>query len=126
MCSEVVLVPIPDLLWDRGAIFDFKPDHTEYDIDAQGRWCLRLDACIVPAVRALWQAGIATMSCCCGHGNAWGVITVQSQEQPDARGAMVLRAERYEELQHAEARAADLSAEVDRLKATIGKAREQP
>lgn len=75
-CPEV-LVPIPDHLWPIG-IYEFKPEHPEYGIDAEGRKCLALDACIVPAVKALWAAGIVTRSCCCGHGNGWGIITIHS------------------------------------------------
>lgn len=35
-------------------------------------WLVRpveVDACIAPAVEALWAAGIVTRSSCCGHGN---------------------------------------------------------
>ena len=39
-------------------------------------WCdytketrtVSIDRCIVPVVRALWQARIKTLGCCCGHG----------------------------------------------------------
>lgn len=99
MCSEGVLVPIPELLWTRTTLSQsFDPDHNEFGINDNGEKCLRLDACIVPAVQALWAAGIPTESCCCGHGQAWGVITIQSKEIPGLRGAEVLRRDRYEEL----------------------------
>lgn len=99
MCDTSVLVPIPDLLWSKTTLSQaFAPEDPEFGTDDKGRQCLRLDACIVPAVQALWAAGIATESCCCGHGSAWGVITIQSREIPGLRGAEVLRRERYEEL----------------------------
>lgn len=76
-----VLVPIPDAVWP--GIHDFDPAHPEYGIDAEGRKCLRLDACIVPVVKTLWDAGILTLSCCCGHGSGWGVITVRPSCAPE-------------------------------------------
>ena len=27
-----------------------------------------IDECIVPQIQALWEAGIQTLGCCCGHG----------------------------------------------------------
>jgi len=99
MCDQKTLVPIPDLLWQQTPISQaFDPDHPEFGIDDQGRQCLNLDTCIVPAVQALWAAGIPTESCCCGHGSAWGVITIQSKEIPGLRGAQQMSRARYEEL----------------------------
>lgn len=72
-----ILVPIPDLVWPY--IVQFDPTHPEYGIDEQGRKCLRLDEHIVPAIKALWDAGIPTFSCCCGHGGSGkqgGAITL--------------------------------------------------
>jgi hypothetical protein len=103
MCSESALVPIPPLLWDAGAVYKFDESHPEYGINEAGERCLRLDACIVPAVQALWTAGIVTLSCCCGHGDPWGVVTIQTQVGVGQRGAIVMRAERFEEMERAEA-----------------------
>lgn len=72
-----VLVPIPEFLFEQGGIYEFDPTHPEYGIDAEGRRCLALDPCIVPAIKALWEAGIVTISCCCGHAGRNGVITVK-------------------------------------------------
>lgn len=104
MCDQSVLVPIPDLLWENNAIHDFDPSHPEYGINDRGERCLVLDACIVPAIKALWSAGFVTLSCCCGHGEPWGVITMQTQAGVCQMGAIVLRAERYDELVAAEAK----------------------
>lgn len=76
-----VLVPIPDHVWP--GVHEFDPTHPEYGIDAQGRKCLSLDACIVPVVRALWDSGYVTLSCCCGHGSGWAVITVRPSCAPE-------------------------------------------
>lgn len=76
MCDRRELVPIPAFLW--GDIYDFDPTHPEYGIDAEGRACLSLDACIVPAVVLLWEHGFRTFGCCCGHGNGEGVISVRT------------------------------------------------
>lgn len=124
MCDKVAeLVPIPDLLWQAGAIYDFSPTHPEYGIDAEGRKCLAIDACIVPAIRTLWEAGVVTMSCCCGHGGGWGVITIQTEEIKGRVGAMVVRVEDYDALTAdrgaATARAEALELEVAELRTAL-------
>ena len=35
-----------------------------------------IDACIAPLVKALNDAGFATIASCCGHGDAWGKIAL--------------------------------------------------
>jgi hypothetical protein len=80
MCKtyETVLVPIPEFIKadplcssaDRPEVFD----GGEYAIDAEGRQCFVIDACLVPALQALWAAGIKTSGSCCGHGSGSGVI----------------------------------------------------
>jgi len=80
MCMDRRLVPIPDLLWQAGAIHDFDPSHPEFGLDEHGRRCLVLDACIVAAIRALWEAGVVTESCCCLHGEGKGVIVLPKAE----------------------------------------------
>jgi hypothetical protein len=77
LCDTRVLVPIPDLLWEADAIYEFDPTHPEYDIDDQGQRCLRLDSCLAPIVQRMWSAGIVTRSCCCGHGDTWPIVTVK-------------------------------------------------
>lgn len=74
MCDTTTLVPIPDFLWPYVTMFD--EHHPEYGIDEQGRRCLALDTCIVPAVIALWEKRIPTLSCCCLHGQGFGTITL--------------------------------------------------
>lgn len=80
MCNRSVLVPIPDfLVKDFDYIFDagdYSPNG-EFDIDAEGHKCFRLDACIVPAVKTLWAAGIRTIGCCCGHGSGHGCVSIE-------------------------------------------------
>ena len=80
MCQESKLVPIPDLLLPYyGDDSSFDPEHPEYGIDAEGRRCFVLDACIVPAVEAVWAAGMKTLGCCCGHGQrSGGVISLDT------------------------------------------------
>jgi len=78
MCNNRVLVPIPDFIMadplcssaDNPEVFD----GGEYAIDDQGRQCFVIDECLVPALTALWAAGIKTSGCCCGHGTGSGVI----------------------------------------------------
>lgn len=86
MCFKSELVPIPQFLFDRGGVkmredftdsgidsdWGFDPTHPEYGINELGEKCFRLDQCIIPAVKALWDAGIVTISCCCGHDTKTG------------------------------------------------------
>lgn len=87
MCTTRELVPIPQFLWDHGGVkmressgtdddWGFDPTHPEYGINERGEKCLALDTCIVPAIQALWAAGVVTVSCCCGHGAPHGVISI--------------------------------------------------
>lgn len=78
MCNKTLLVPIPDFLKaDYAYIFESGEHgpHKEFDIDTEGRQCFAIDACIVPAVLAMWEAGIRTVGSCCGHGSGHGVIS---------------------------------------------------
>lgn len=75
MCNEVDLVPIPDFL--EWSITHFDPTHPEYGVDSAGRKCFRIDACIAPALKAVWAAGYKTLGCCCGHGGGSGVISLE-------------------------------------------------
>lgn len=77
MCDTKRLVPIPDYL--RPGV-DFDATHPEFGIDEQGRECFSLDACIVPALEALWAAGVVTVGCCCGHGSRRGAISLRTAE----------------------------------------------
>ncbi len=78
MCMKRILIPIPDFIKadplcssaSDPAVFD----GDEYAIDTEGRPCFVLDECIAPAVVALWENGIKTSGCCCGHGTGSGVI----------------------------------------------------
>ena len=80
MCTTSTLVPIPPLLlpyYGPDSMFD--PTHPEYGVDEQGRKCFVLDTCIVPALLAVWAAGMKTLGCCCGHGQrSGGVISLDT------------------------------------------------
>jgi hypothetical protein len=78
MCDSRELMPIPAFLFSSGGVTDFDPEHPEFAINDAGEKCLVIDTCMAFAVAALWKAGITTISCCCGHGDApSGVITVK-------------------------------------------------
>ena len=121
MCSTEVLIPIPALLWNNNAVAPLGAEHVLNDI---GEHCILIDSCIVPAVKALWDAGIVTLSSCCGHAapeedHPWGVLTIQTKPGVAQRGAVVVRRERYEDLvnaANATDRTADLEEEVERLR----------
>src|SRR5437763_159536 len=76
MCiGEYELVPIPDFIRsDPECIYEFDADSDEFGINARGEECFRIDKCIVPALKALWSAGIKTTGSCCGHGSGSGVV----------------------------------------------------
>lgn len=75
MCKEETLVPIPDFMRHDGrCVFEFDPKHPEFGLDSEGRECFVVDSCIVPALLAIWDRGIKTSGCCCGHGSGSGVI----------------------------------------------------
>ena len=80
MCSESVLVPIPDLLADyRDRPWDPTWSDAEFGILPDGTKCFRIDACIAEALTAVWAAGMRTTGCCCGHGQeSGGVISVDT------------------------------------------------
>lgn len=83
MCDKPfgTLLPIPEFLepyvW-------FDGDHPEFGIDAEGRRCLAVDDCVAPALLALWEKGIPTISACCLHGCGEGVITLPRIQDPNA------------------------------------------
>lgn len=83
MCMNRVLVPIPDFIKSdplcSSAADPSVFDGGEYAIDREGRQCFVLDECIVPAIQALWERGIKTTSCCCGHGSGSGVIGILTE-----------------------------------------------
>ncbi len=40
-----------------------------------------IDRCIAPAVKALWEIGVVTTGCCCGHNRSDGFIGVLEEDQ---------------------------------------------
>ena len=78
MCEEHELVPIPEFLMTEQIKRGLLSAHPEYAHNVDGTPCFVLDKCIVPAVRALWNAGIRTIGCCCGHGSRHGVISLET------------------------------------------------
>lgn len=79
MCDRREMVPIPDLLADVRGRADIA--HPEYGHDDNGEVAFAIDACIAPAVKALWAIGVRTLGCCCGHGSGHGVISVETQSE---------------------------------------------
>lgn len=78
MCKASVLVPIPDFLMNDQVQAAVDNRHPEYARDVDGRGCFVMDACIEPALKALWAAGVRTTSCCCGDGSGHGVISFET------------------------------------------------
>lgn len=42
-----------------------------------------IDECIVPQIKALWDAGIPTLGCCCGHGKGECSVILPSAYDPE-------------------------------------------
>jgi hypothetical protein len=78
MCSEQVLVPIPEKIMPY--IYEWDPNHSEYGVNENGEKCLRLDKCIVPLIQKLWDGDFNTTSCCCGHGS-YGVVGLKIEDK---------------------------------------------
>jgi hypothetical protein len=70
--SDDVLLPLPDFVQPCGEGF--------LEEDGQEGRYIRVDADIVPAVQALWAAGIATRASCDGHGGDVGYVLVEIKE----------------------------------------------
>lgn len=67
MCShgDVVMVKVPSSI-------EIRYNRPEYDL----RKVVMLDRCIVDEVTGLWEEGIHTTGCCCGHNKIKGYIGV--------------------------------------------------
>ena len=79
MCTDQILIPIP--AWGDSSRFD--ASHPEYGLNSEGQQCWQIDACIAPALLAVWVAGYKTLGCCCGHGGP-GVISLDLGDAPAA------------------------------------------
>lgn len=56
-----------------------------------GKDTICIDACIVDQVEALWAAGVATLSTCCGHNNQSHRHVVLEPEHADKAKAVLAR-----------------------------------
>jgi hypothetical protein len=82
MCNRQTVLPIPPFLLDDPICVPQDAaayDGGEFDLNTSGEHCLVVDTCLVPALIALWEAGIKTTSCCCGHGSGSGVIGIATK-----------------------------------------------
>jgi hypothetical protein len=52
--------------WNNGGIVVDLPENMLHLKDS-GRTTVCIDECIVDQIKALWEAGIETLGCCCGH-----------------------------------------------------------
>lgn len=77
MCTEAIAVPIPPWATWNLSRYLLHPDHPEYTTK-DGVPCFQIDACIAPALLAVWAAGFKTLGCCCGHGSGTGVISLDT------------------------------------------------
>lgn len=82
MCNSSVLVKIPDFLLRPDIHYGHGTAHPEWGHNADGEPCFRIDACIAPALQALWDAGVRTIGSCCGHGSGHGVISLETDPTP--------------------------------------------
>lgn len=57
------------------------PDFLSKDVD--GRTSVCIDACIVEAVKFLWNHKVRTLGSCCGHGKEDPSLILHQSEHPD-------------------------------------------
>ena len=43
---------------------------------------ISIDECIVEQMQALWEAGIVTLACCCGHGEGACSVVIEHSFEP--------------------------------------------
>jgi hypothetical protein len=53
--------------WNNGGIAVDLPENMLH-LKESGKTQVCIDECIVSQIKALWEAGIETLGCCCGHG----------------------------------------------------------
>lgn len=72
-CDTVYLTPPKDFIkWNMQL-----PDRSEYkNIE------IPIDACVAEEIQDLWNKGIHTCGCCCGHGFHLGFIQVEEEDIP--------------------------------------------
>lgn len=76
------LLPVPEFMASDPICVPDRPevyDGGEYAVDETGRRCFVIDACLAPALEALWARGIKTTTSCCGHGTGSGVIGIATE-----------------------------------------------
>jgi len=50
------------------------------NIDSSRWQCVEIDKCLLPEILKLWEMGIKTTGCCCGHGDSSkAFISVQNE-----------------------------------------------
>jgi hypothetical protein len=104
MCkpNDKTLLPIPEFIKrDPLCVGDLsrveahaKDCCGEFATDAEGRLCFVVDSCLVPALLALWEKGIKTTGCCCGHGSGSGVLGLVTMY--DSEGIRLCEAPPYQ------------------------------
>lgn len=50
---------------------------------SDGRETVCVDACIAGVISRLWDAGLATLNCCCGHNTENPSLVIPPYEDPD-------------------------------------------
>ena len=65
-CKQVVIFPPDNLI--------------KYNFDAKYKDSVVVDECLKNEVCFLWQNGIRTMGCCCGHNKELGYIQVVEED----------------------------------------------
>lgn len=60
--------------WGTEIVLDAPPQIT----DRPNGICI--DSCIAETIKLLWQAGVETLGCCCGHGKSSPSLVIASHE----------------------------------------------
>lgn len=75
-CKSIKLIPPKDFLL-MNVQTDDKVDKVKYK-----NFPIPVDACIADEIQTLWNNGIRTCGCCCGHGHLLGYIEVEEEDIP--------------------------------------------
>ena len=70
MCNIQVVVIVPSFITLR-----------ENCIKENIKKTVSIDACLIPEIVSLWEKGIHTTGCCCGHGKKEGIKYIGVEEK---------------------------------------------
>lgn len=71
---EQEVVVLPDFIAGQYRAEQFEHNGLEFVLTDEGERAIRVDACIVDALKAVWATETKTWASCCGHGTSNGYM----------------------------------------------------